>query len=77
MKHQLQQCKNKLFADELIKGENFKGYEVYEPVYKKEYEGGFPKVVLVKEGNARISTPEECFEYLKFIKNKEAPCKKC
>ena len=60
-------CRKKLFAKDLIKKDKWNGYTVYEPVYQGEYIGGFPTVVLVKDGNARVSTYEECFEYLNYV----------
>lgn len=69
MKKQLEFCSKKLFASSLKKVVDWNGYEVYEPIYEGEYIGGFPKIVLVKDGVVRISTHEECFEYIQFIKN--------
>ena len=69
LKNKLELCRKKLMANNLKQGVNFNGYEVYEPVYNEETVGGFPQIVLVKDGEARISTYEECFEYMKFIKN--------
>ena len=68
MKEQLEECRKKIFADSLKKAEDWNGYEVYEPIYEEEHIGGFPKIVLVKDGVVRISTAEECFEYIQFIK---------
>lgn len=59
------------FAEDFKRGKKWKGYNVYEPIYKEEYTGGFPKIVLEKDGEARISTHEECFAYMDFIKSKE------
>lgn len=68
LKEKLDLCRKKLSADALRKSNGWQGYEVYIPVYKQEYVGGFPKIVLVKDGGARLSTHEECFEYMNFIK---------
>lgn len=67
LKTELNLCKKKLFANRLKKGESWNGFEVYQPVYDKNHVGGFPKIVLVKDGVVRISSYEECFEYLRFI----------
>ena len=67
LKTELNLCKKKLFANRLKKGESWNGFEVYEPVYKKEFIGGLPRVILVKNDVVRISSYEECFEYLRFI----------
>ena len=55
-----------LAADSYKKGEDWQGYKVYEPVYKKSVCIGFPLVVLVKDNDVRLSTNEECFQYLEF-----------
>ncbi|MBE5743145.1 MAG: hypothetical protein E7358_00315 [Clostridiales bacterium] len=73
MKKQLELCRIKLFADSLKKGKSWNGYEVYEPIYKEEYIGGHPKIVLVKDGEVRLSTSEECFAYMEFVKSKGTP----
>ena len=65
---QFETCKKLLSADGLKKGKNWKGAEVYIPVYNKEYVGGFPKIVIVKDNVMRISSSDECFAYMKEIK---------
>lgn len=57
---------HELNAEEYSKGENWNGYEVYIPEYKQDMYLGLPYVVLVKNGKARISTPEESLEYLNY-----------
>lgn len=71
LKGKIEFCCKKLFAKDLKKVEDWNGYEVYEPIYDGEFIGGFPKIVLVKDGEARISTREECFAYINFVKGKE------
>ena len=41
-------------------------YEVYEPIYNKEYIAciGLPLIILVKGVNIRMSTQEEAFKFL-------------
>lgn len=51
-------------------GIDWKGYEVYEPIYKKRLYIGYPYVILVKGETARICTEEESLEYLNY-KNKK------
>ena len=46
------------------KGPDFKGYEVYIPSYSGDPCIGFPLVVLKKGDEVRVSTIEECLEYL-------------
>ena len=70
MKEQLELCRRKLFADSLKRVEDWKGYEVYEPIYEEDFVGGFPRIVLVKDGIARISTGAECFTYMEFVRKK-------
>lgn len=70
MENKLELCRKTLFADSLKKGIDFKGYKVYEPIYNKTFVGGFPKIILVKDKVVRISTAEECFEYMDFKKSK-------
>jgi len=46
----------------------WKGYEVYSPVFTgKAPVIGLPSVILVKAGEARLSTPEESQEYMEII----------
>jgi len=42
------------------------GYDVYEPIYRKGVISyiGLPLVILVKENEIRLSTPQESFELL-------------
>ena len=45
----------------------WKGYEVYSPFFKDEAPTiGLPLVILVKKGEARMTTPDESLEYLKY-----------
>lgn len=53
-----------LGAKQYKKGKEFKGYEVYVPVYAKMAYIGLPLVVLVKGNEARISTGDEALDYL-------------
>ena len=42
---------------------DWKGYEVYEPVYPEMVYVGLPFVFLVKDGKVRASDPQETFDY--------------
>lgn len=53
-----------LGAREWARGADFKGYEVYIPVYEGEPFIGFPLVVMKKGSEVRLSTNEESIEYL-------------
>ena len=66
IKNELDLCRKCLQADHLKKGKEWNGYIVYVPVYKHLYEGGLPQVVLVKDGEVRVSTHEEGFAYMEF-----------
>ena len=70
MENKLELCRKKLFASRLKKGIEFKGYEVYEPVYNQPFFGGFSKIVLVKNGEVKLSSIEDYFEYMNFKKSK-------
>lgn len=48
------------------KGKSWNGYEVYIPVYTGNPCIGLPLVVLVKDGEARISNAEEAIDYLNY-----------
>nr|DAV88042.1 MAG TPA: hypothetical protein [Caudoviricetes sp.] len=48
-------------------GKYWKGYRVYEPDYNVPKYTGLPMSILVKDGKARMTTEEECFEVLDFI----------
>lgn len=65
----LNRLKNMIFADGFVKGKEWNGYVVYEPVYKTENIGGFPKIILEKDGAFRLSNGNEVFEYMKFKGN--------
>ena len=69
LKKLLELCRISLSADKLKKGKDWNGYKVYEPVYKCEFIGGLPRVVLIKDEDVRISTFEECFKYMEFVRN--------
>ena len=71
LEEKMQLCCKKVFAKNLKKVEDCNGYEVYEPIYEMEYIGGFPHIILVKDGEVRVSTNEECFAYINFVKKKE------
>lgn len=71
MEHLLELCRSKLMADGLKKGEDWQGYEVYLPVYKKPLDIGHPKLVLVKNSVIKISTTKEYFDYQTYLKSKK------
>ncbi len=68
-KEKLKVLREKLKADRLKRGKEWNGYTVYEPVYKQETIIGFPKIVLEREGEVRLSTIQECFVYRAYIKS--------
>ena len=55
---------NELNADGMERKENWRGMEVYDPVYDRPVSIGYPFVVFVKGDEVRLSTPEEAMEYL-------------
>ena len=71
IKIEIEELMEELFADDYKRGEDWNGYEVYEPLYKKPIFLGPPLVVFVKNNDVRMSTPEESFAYLKFIQGDE------
>ena len=77
VKLKLDKLKTKLFADTFKKGKRWKDYNVYVPRSKVERVVGLLVVVLEKDGEVRISTYEECFEYMDFIRAKKSKCFKC
>ena len=70
MKNHLESLRKKLSANCLAKTKNWNGYEVYKPIYRTSSVTRLPKIILVKNGIARLSTNEECFAYMKFLKAK-------
>lgn len=58
-----------LHGDSFKRGNDWNGYKVFVPVYKKETYIGYPLVVLVKDDKARVSTIDESLEYLEFSLN--------
>ena len=56
-----------LNAEEVKRGKDFKGYKVFEPVYKNNVKIGLPYVIFVKDNKARICTDEEALDYIDFI----------
>ena len=62
----LEELFNKTPANSYHKGLNWNGYEVYELDFDEECFVGLPLVILVKEGQVRLSTPEESFEYFDY-----------
>ncbi len=53
------------------RGYDWKGYEVYEPVYNKPMIIGGPFVILVSGDNARLAPDDEGREYWDFLTLKE------
>lgn len=70
MKEEILSLAEELNADGVKQGKSWKGYEVFIPQYKKGSCVGFPYVILVKDGNARICTEKESTEYLHFEQNR-------
>jgi len=50
---------------------DWKGYNVYVPIYKGKPCIGLPYVVLVKGEEVRLSTPDESLEYLEYEQSKK------
>ena len=55
-----------LNADGYKRGLDWNGFCVFEPIYNQEVCVGLPLVVLVKDGEARVSTDDEAMAYLHF-----------
>lgn len=49
--------------------EDWKGYEIYEPVFNKPTIIGLPFVIMVKKDKIRMSTPKEAMARLKSLPN--------
>ena len=61
---------HKITVSTVIKENDWHGFEVYTPVYSIEPACiGLPLIILVKDGNIRLSTPDEAFEYLDDIED--------
>ena len=58
--------KNELQTRRFKRRPDWKGYEVYEPEHKGSPKIGPPLCVLVKDGEVRLTTPEESLEYLDY-----------
>ena len=67
----VQELVEELGATEYKKGISWKGYEVFEPVFKQVAIIGYPFVVLRKGEDVRLSTPKESIEYLHFKNGKK------
>ena len=62
----IQSFMEELNTSKYKKGKQWKGYEVYEPVYEDDVCIGLPYVILVKDDKVRISTDDEALDYLAF-----------
>lgn len=67
VRKEVEELMEELHADSYERSEDWKGYEVYQPIHKKMIYLGYPFVVLVKGAEVRISEPEESLEHLEFI----------
>ncbi len=56
-------ARKKLLGEGVERLGEWNGYEVWEPKYSQVVFLGYPFVIFVKDGKARISTPEESLEY--------------
>lgn len=55
---------DKLQADGIHRGEDFRGMPVYAPDDKKTFFGGYPSVVFAEQsGGARLFIPRESIEH--------------
>lgn len=66
MEENIQELVEDLGAKSYKKGVDWNGFEVYIPVYEGNPIIGLPYVVLVKNNEARISTPDESIAYLEY-----------
>ena len=66
MREKIDQLIKGLHGDGFKRGEDWNGYKVFVPVYKKETYIGYPLVVLAKGDEVRVSTVDESLEYLAF-----------
>lgn len=60
----IQKLKKQLSADSVKKGKEWQGYSVYLPIYKHDEVIGLPRLILEKDGNLRLSSYEEWFDYM-------------
>lgn len=67
----IEKLKRYIFADSFKKGESWKGYNVYIPIYNKQVDVGLPYFVLEKDGEMRKCNDVECFDYIIYLKKKE------
>jgi hypothetical protein len=49
---------------QIRKAKNWRGYEVYEPVFFEDVYIGLPLIILVKGDSIRLSSVDEAFAYL-------------
>lgn len=63
VKEQLKEMTDFEYMSGYRKLPDWKGYEVYEPVYPEMVYVGLPFVFLVKDGKVRASDPQETFAY--------------
>lgn len=49
---------------QIMKAKNWRGYEVYEPVFFEPMYIGLPLIILVKGDSIRLSSVDEAFAYL-------------
>ena len=73
VKHEIEfLMRYELAADSYKKGEDWQGYQVYEPIYKNAPKIGYPLVVLVKDDEVMVSTEDEAFDYLEYTLRNES-----
>lgn len=57
------------YGGQWAQGVEWKGYDVYSSVFTGEPPViGLPLAIMVKDGEARMTTPEESLEYLKYAR---------
>lgn len=63
---QIEDLLTELEADSSKEGQPWKGCKVIVPVYFGQPIIGYPYVILIKDGEARISTEKESLDYLSY-----------
>lgn len=70
MDETIREVLEELGTDKAYRDIDYKGYEVYNPVYPTGACVGLPLVIFKKGHEVRISTPSEALAYLRFKNSK-------
>ncbi|MCD8293843.1 MAG: hypothetical protein LUE27_01150 [Clostridia bacterium] len=65
-KRKLKRLMHLIYAKKYKRGYDWKGYEVYEPVYKEDIYIGGPFVFFVSGDNVWLASREEGFDYIDY-----------